>query len=143
MPRLFSAIDLGPSARERIAAEQHRLTTALRAPALRWVKPEHLHLTLVFIGEVADDCVARIVLAMQKDIPQLPFRFELGGLGVFPSHGAPRALWLGVRTGADAVVRVQQTMAARCQALGVPLEARPFSPHLTLARWRDGRRSDR
>ena len=119
------------------------MTTALDAASLRWVKPEHLHLTLVFIGEVADDHAARIVVAMQSAIPQQPFRFELGGFGVFPSHGAPRALWLGVRTGAEAIVGLQQTIAARCQALDVPREARPYSPHLTLARWRNGRRSDR
>lgn len=143
MPRLFSAIDLGPSARERVAAEQHRLAATLDAASLRWVSSEHLHLTLVFIGQVPEDCAGGIVLAMQAAIPQQPFRCELGGFGIFPSHGAPRTLWLGVRTGADAVVRVQQAIAARCQALGVLLEKRPFRPHLTLARWRDGRRSAR
>jgi 2'-5' RNA ligase len=143
MARLFAAIDLGQAARDRIAAEQHRLAAALHGAALRWVRPEHLHLTLVFVGEVADDCAARLVNVMQQKIARRPFRFELGGFGVFPPRGAPRALWLGVRTGVEDLVVVQQEVAARCEALGMNLDPRPFHPHVTLARWRDRRKSTR
>jgi 2'-5' RNA ligase len=142
MPRLFSAIALGPSARSRIEAEQHRLEAVLRG-SLRWVRPEHLHLTLVFAGEVDEDRAANLVEANRRDLPQRPFRLELGGFGVFPSRGAPRALWLGVRSGVEEVVALQQVIAARCAAAGVQLDRRAFSPHLTLARWRDSRASEK
>jgi len=140
MPRLFSAIDLGPAARDGIAAEQHRLAAAFPGASLRWVRPEHLHLTLVFMGEVADECVAPLVSAMQEKIDRRPFRFELGGFGVFPPRGAPRALWLGVQTGVENLVAVHQAIVSRCERLAVPLDPRPFHPHLTLARWRDRRK---
>jgi 2'-5' RNA ligase len=142
---LFTAIDLHASVRERIAAEQQRLLAELRAAPLRWVRPEHLHLTLVFIGDVADDVAATIVNVMRRDISQRPFQIEFAGFGVFPPRGAPRALWLGVRKGSDDVVAVQQRLAVRLHEVGVPLEGRPFTPHLTLARWRGrgGRASER
>ena len=142
MPRLFSAIELGPSARDRIEAAQHRLSGVVRG-SLRWVRPEHLHLTLVFAGEVDEVRAANLVELHGRNLPQHPFRLDLGGFGVFPARGAPRALWLGIRTGVEAVVAVQQTIAVRCEAAGVPLDRRPFSPHLTLARWRNGRASER
>lgn len=145
MPRLFTAIEIDSEARQRIAAQQQRLQDDLREASLRWVRPEHLHLTLTFIGEVTDDLAAAIVKVMHRDIPRRPFQIELAGFGVFPSRGAPRALWLGVQRGADEVVALQQILAGRLHELGTPLEPRPFSPHLTLARWRGrgGRASER
>jgi 2'-5' RNA ligase len=62
---------------------------------------------------------------------------------MFPSAGAPRVLWLGVTSGASEVVGVQREVATRVTRLGLALERRPFHPHLTLARWRTSRPSDR
>jgi 2'-5' RNA ligase len=56
---------------------------------------------------------------------------------VFPPRGAPRVLWLGVSAGRQAIVDLQQLVATRLAAAGVPPEGRAFHPHLTLARWRD------
>jgi RNA 2',3'-cyclic 3'-phosphodiesterase len=143
MPRLFAAIALAPDARDRVSAEQRRLAGRLPPPPLRWVKPEHLHLTLVFVGEVGEDPAQRLADAMSRDIPQRPFTFEIEGVGVFPPRGAPRALWLGVGRGADAVNALQGIVVDRCEVAGVELERRSFSPHLTVARWRDRGRSTR
>jgi 2'-5' RNA ligase len=144
MPRLFTAIDIGADAKSQIADSQVQLATAIRASSLRWTKREQWHITLVFIGEVPDDRAARIVELMREALPHPSFRFELGGLGTFPSRGAPRALWIGVRSGADQIIRVQSLVADRLELAGVERERRPFSPHLTLARWRGvGRPIDR
>ena len=80
---------------------------------------------------------------MRDPLPHPPFRFAFGGLGAFPPRGAPRALWIGVKSGAEQVVQVQSLVAERLETLGVERERRPFSPHLTLARWKDSRPSDR
>lgn len=145
MARLFAAIELDEAARECVALEQRRLAGRVRSESLRWVRPEHLHVTLVFAGEVAADGVGAIEQTMSEDISRAPFRLELAGCGTFPAHGPPRALWLGVRGGEDSVVAVQREVAQRLEIHGVPLERRPFHPHLTLARWRArarGRRPD-
>ena len=141
--RLFVALEIGSAAQARVSEEQERLAASMRGASLRWVKREQLHLTLVFIGEVPDERATRIVEAMRVPLMHPPFTFALGGIGAFPPRGAPRALWIGVKTGADSIVRVQAEVADRLGALGVEREPRPFSPHLTVARWRDSRSSDR
>jgi RNA 2',3'-cyclic 3'-phosphodiesterase len=65
------------------------------------------------------------------------------GLGAFPPREALRVLWIGVGAGAAAVIELQRVLAQRIAALGIPLEDRPFHPHLTLARWRESRSPDR
>jgi 2'-5' RNA ligase len=143
--RLFVAVGLSDEARQAIVTEQQRIAAALGAAksTLRWVKPEHAHLTLVFIGDVEDARVPALADAMRADVALPPFEMVLEGEGVFPPRGAPRALWVGVTQGADPLSGVQREIARRIGALGIALEDRPFHPHLTLARWRDARASDR
>ena len=141
--RLFVALEIGSAAQARVSEEQERLAATMHGASLRWVKREQLHLTLVFIGEVPEERATRIVEAMRIPLTHQLFAFALGGIGAFPPRGAPRALWMGVKTGADEIVRVQAEVAERLESLGVERERRPFSPHLTLARWRDSRPSDR
>ena len=143
MPRLFVALEIGATALDRVADEQARLAETMRESSLRWTKRDQLHITLVFIGEVSDDRAAQLVEIMRAPISQPPFRFELGGVGAFPPRGAPRALWIGVKSGAEQVIQLQSLIAGRLEDVGVEREHRPFSPHLTLARWRESRPSDR
>jgi 2'-5' RNA ligase len=143
MPRLFTAIELGAEALDRITAEQTRLAETMRGASVRWTKGDQLHITLVFIGEVSDERAGTIVESLRDPIPHPPFRFDLGGIGAFPPHGAPRVLWIGVTSGAESIVRIQEMVADRLETVGVEREKRPFSPHITMARWRDSRPSDR
>lgn len=143
--RLFTAIELADTVRERIVAEQQRVVSRLRngGRSLRLVRSEHLHVTLVFIGDVADDRRAAIVRAMSEDIPTTPFRMVLGGGGAFPARGAPRVLYLGVTAGEQDAIDLHDQVVERLAPTGVEREQRPFHPHLTLGRWRDARPSDR
>ena len=143
--RLFIAIELDDGARHAIAAEQTRLKAALGdgRSALKWIRPEHMHLTLAFLGEVEDGLAQALDEAIGQPVQADRFAIVFGGLGVFPPGGAPRVLWLGLTAGARAVNAVQAEIAARVARLGIALERRPFHPHLTLARWRTSRPSDR
>ncbi len=141
--RLFAALDLDDDARTAIAILQKRISNALDAESsLKWVSSSHMHLTLAFLGEVAEPGVPAIVDALALDIDAPPFTARLQGLGVFPSRRAPRVLWLAVGQGRDQIIELQRKVATRLEALGVPLERRPFHPHLTLARWRTSRPVD-
>jgi 2'-5' RNA ligase len=132
--RLFVAIELDEAARKAIAAEQRRLRAA--APdALRWVRPEQMHLTLVFLGKVDEPGLERVSAALGASVPHRPFDLAFGGAGLFPPRGAPRVLWIGAREGAADAIDVQRTVAERLTRAGQPLEPRPFRPHLTLGRW--------
>ena len=142
--RLFIAIDLDDDARRDIAAEQKRLMRELAgASSLRMVRPEQMHLTLAFLGEVDEVRGAAIGDAMRGDVKAGPFPIVYAGLGVFPPHGAPRVLWLGVTTGRDDAIAVQRQIADRLTRVGIEPEQRAFHPHLTLARWRTSTPSDR
>ena len=104
-------------------------------PALRWVQPEHWHLTLAFLGDVAEDPMDRLIDNLQPvAAAAAPFELTLGGAGSFPHPGAAKALWLGVQDGGDpleALARRCRTAAARCD---IHVEGGRFQPHLTVAR---------
>lgn len=141
--RLFAAVDLSEQTRAAIGAVQRTIVSKLGSHGLKIVRPEHLHLTLVFAGDVTDAQGTALIEMMSADVPQEPFHVAFGGVGAFPPDGVPRILWLGLREGARETIELQQRVAARFEAVGVELDRRPFHPHLTLARWRVSRRADR
>jgi 2'-5' RNA ligase len=144
--RLFIALDLDAAAREAIANEQKRLKTVLResrGSSIKWVSPDHMHLTLVFLGEVEEARATALIGDVGRDVAQRPFDIVFGEIGVFPPRGAPSVLWMGVESGAEPAIALQQELAARVASHDVRLESRPFRPHLTLARWRASRSADR
>lgn len=143
--RLFTAIELDDAAREAVAEAQRQIHANLgeAARALRFVRADRLHLTLVFIGEVDERPAADIVDLMRQDIPLPAFELVFAGFGTFPPRGGPRVLWLGTREGARQAIDVQAAVAARLAAAGVAADPRPFRPHLTLARWRERSRGQR
>ena len=144
MMRLFLALDLDEAARAAIAAEQTRIATAIgRRSSLKFVKPELMHLTLVFLGYVDEARAPEVIDAAGAPIDHAAFEAVFDGIGMFPPRGGPRVLWIGVPAGAREMIAVQQQVASRMEALDLELEQRAFHPHLTLARWRDSRAGDR
>ncbi len=143
--RLFIAADLPDEARQAVASEQKRIASTLGGSAgtLAWVKPDHTHLTLVFLGDVEEPRVPAVVEAVGRHVEAPSFDITLEGMGVFPARGAPRVLWIGVGDGASRLSELQRELARRIATLGIELEHRPFHPHLTLARWRESRSADR
>ncbi len=144
--RLFIALDLDDDARTAIAAEQKRLAAALRGAgrsAIRWVRPDQMHLTLVFLGEIDEARTEGVIAEIRENVLQAAFELVFEGIGVFPPRGAPTVLWVGTSSGAESAIALQTEMARRVARHGVPLETRPFQPHLTLGRWRGSRPADR
>jgi RNA 2',3'-cyclic 3'-phosphodiesterase len=128
--RLFVALDIGESIRQRI----QRFMEGVRefAPDARWVRPESLHVTLKFIGEKSPADVAQIKTAlsnMHADSPEITFR----DYGFFPTPKAARVFWIGIDSGPQ-LAALARAVDDAMHALGIPKEAHPFSPHLTLAR---------
>jgi 2'-5' RNA ligase len=130
--RLFVALEIPSAARENLAA----LLNSLRAvsPQTRWVRPENLHVTLKFIGDVPEAKLAAIRSALADVRCEQPVTLDFCGLGFFPNEKHPRVFWAGIEASPNL-----KTLAANInkatEKLGIPLEKRPFSPHLTLARF--------
>jgi RNA 2',3'-cyclic 3'-phosphodiesterase len=140
--RVFLAVDVDEHVRLGIRALIDRLRELLdRRVAhhgrIGWVSADRVHVTLHFIGELPDTRVRELADTTMRPLDVTSFELGLGGLGVFPPRGRPRVLWVGIDRGADALTRVHEEMGKRLVALGLPLEAHAFSPHLTLARFRE------
>lgn len=130
--RLFFGFPLPADLREALA----RWQGAAREGGLRaaWPRPEGLHLTLVFLGEVPEGflpSVRRIGAEVAGRHGSLLLR--TGGLGAFPERGAPRVLWMGLEPH-PGLRALQEDLAAGLVTVGFPREDRPYNPHLTLAR---------
>lgn len=133
--RCFVAVETTPEVRRELGQLQREL--AAEASGVRWVRPEQMHLTLVFLGEVADgfaDAV-RQPLAVACSSHRV-FEAQPGGIGAFPVPRRARVIWVGLKRGGDELVRLQHSVAAALGPLGFRPEERPFSPHLTLGRFR-------
>jgi 2'-5' RNA ligase len=146
MIRAFIAIELDDALRAALGAVQQSLKQELgrlargRDIRVQWVRPEAMHLTLKFLGDIDEariDAIGTAVaqIAGAHDRMTIP----VAGLGAFPDARAPRVLWAGLRDG-GAVVRCAADLDEALGRLDFAREARPFSPHLTLARIKDGAR---
>ena len=124
--RLFIAIEL-PSPRKR-ELEQLRA----KIPGARWVPAEQIHLTLAFLGEVDEDTAGRLTDELAR-IQAEAFNLSFSGTGCFPNLHHPRVLWAGLQQ-EPALTRLAAAIHSAVRACGIPLEERPFSPHITLAR---------
>jgi 2'-5' RNA ligase len=136
--RSFVAIELPEEAkkgltrlRKQLERDEHRF--------VKWVDPGGIHLTLKFLGNIPSRQVKEIAETMGKAVQGiLSFHLEISGLGAFPSLRQARVLWVGVGGELDQLSSLQQKIDSALAALGFPKEERPFVPHLTLARIRDG-----
>ncbi|MHB9025682.1 MAG: RNA 2',3'-cyclic phosphodiesterase [Armatimonadota bacterium] len=131
--RAFIATHIDPAVLSRLAALQEEWR-ATGAP-VSWVRPEGMHLTLKFLGEVPEEripAVAEVLHAVARR--HAPFALTLAGAGGFPNLRRPRVLWVGVTDGAVELGELARELAEGLAALGFPREQRPFSPHLTLGR---------
>jgi len=140
--RLFVALEPPEAVRRRlgaIAAELRR-GAARAADEIRWVEPERIHLTLQFLGAVPEERIAAIERALRLAAGAArPLALEVRGAGGFPNARRPRVLWAGVEGDLAALGALVADVGRRLGPLGFPPEDRPFSPHLTLGRARDGR----
>lgn len=132
--RLFVALTPPPEEQERI----YRAAAPLREAALpvRWTRPEALHLTLRFLGEVAPEVVGDVERAIATAAARtVPFTLRLGGFGAFPTLRRPRVIWAGVEAMPE-LSFLRDELELEFGALGFAREAQPFHPHLTLGRAR-------
>jgi 2'-5' RNA ligase len=131
--RVFLGVELSSDLRQKLADLQNQLRGTL--PKVNWVRPESVHLTLKFIGNV-DVTMAEQLLTAIKPVPksQAPITVEIQGLGVFPHIRRPRILWIGCTGDIPSLLNLMSQIEGALEPLGFPLEEKPYHPHLTLAR---------
>src|SRR5262245_7163886 len=133
MIRAFIAIT-PPTTLQQTMAEIRQVFERLSLP-WRWVTPDHIHLTLKFLGNVPDESVTSLLQAMEQATQGQPaFPVRARALGCFPHPARPRVLWVGLNDPSQALGRLNERLMAALTPLGFPPEDRPFHPHLTLVR---------
>ena len=139
--RVFVAIDMDQDIKQGLAALQTELQDKvdIKKGDVKWVRPEALHLTLKFLGEIKDIQVVDVCNVV-KDVASRHESFELNveTVGFFGGKSA-RVLWVGAGQGCDELLRLQADLEEQLALAGWPKESRNFSAHLTLCRIRNPR----
>src|SRR6266404_4134733 len=131
--RLFVAIELPASVRERLKAHIERLRESVPDARASWIREENIHLTLKFLGDTAVSQVETLSQATRRAAgAAVPFELIVTGCGAFPPRGQPRVLWVGIEDVSGKLARLQQALEEDCANAGFAREPRPFHPHLTI-----------
>jgi RNA 2',3'-cyclic 3'-phosphodiesterase len=135
--RMFYAVELPEEFKARFAEHVAGLREAVPDVKASWERPEKIHVTVKFVGDVEAGRVGALSEAAGRVAAQAePFDLTVGGTGAFHTQGNPRVLWVGVEDESGELARVHGRLEDECSALGFPRETRPFHPHLTVARLR-------
>jgi 2'-5' RNA ligase len=130
--RLFIAIEIPEHIRTGFASLLKELRSL--APQVKWVRAENLHVTLKFLGETDSTKLAALQNALTAVRSPEPANLEFRGLGFFPNEKRPRVFWAGMESSPN-LKSLAADIDQATHRLGFPLEERPFTPHLTLARF--------
>ena len=130
--RLFIAIEISPDVRAALAAllEEFRAL----APQVKWARPENMHLTLKFLGETDNSKLTAMQAALSALRSSQAVILHFRGLGFFPNAKRAKVFWTGMESSPNLPVLAAEIDQAM-HRFGFPLEDRPFTPHLTLARF--------
>ena len=132
--RTFLAIDPPEAVRREIGRIQEQLKRTVQG-MIRWVRPEGIHLTLKFFGDITGENITRITDAVKPEAATAtPMDMQVKTIGVFPDLNRPRVVWLGMAGDVDRLLTLQKALDRRFMALGFPKEDRLFRAHLTLGR---------
>jgi len=138
--RLFVALEIPNDVRETIA----RLISELKPldNSWKWTRAENLHVTLKFLGEIPREKLNLVCNALRAVSSDWPIPVNFDGMGFFPNERRPRVLWIGLDA-PSALAKLAAGIEGALASVGAPREERAFAPHLTLARNKDGKLSEK
>ena len=133
--RVFAALELPPELQQQLAQVQDGFEATLPPQSVRWVRPDGIHLTIKFYGEVEADRLPAVQAGLGRAAAKAKrMRLAVEGVGVFPNASRPQVIWIGVAGELEALKRLQAAVEQDALALGFKAEARDYTPHLTLGR---------
>ncbi|KTD43377.1 RNA 2',3'-cyclic phosphodiesterase [Legionella quateirensis] len=132
--RSFFAIMLAPAVQVDMSTRLSTIKHAVPAPNIRWVKIEHLHITLQFLNILKSECVPQLIKNIQKTLKNTPsFQLEIGALEWFPTPSHPKILSFTVEP-LSILNDLSASIGHELTAMNIPIENRPFRAHMTLGR---------
>jgi len=131
--RTFVAIELPKEFTSRIDQLQNNLRKT--KADVSWVKPQNVHITLKFLGEVKEEKIEEVYRATEQSVNGIrKFQVNLQGLGGFPNLKRPRVIWIGVEKGKEILAELYPKVEEQFFKIGFAKENRDFTPHLTIGR---------
>jgi len=126
----------------KISGIQEKLKAA--GADVSWTRPEGMHLTLKFFGEIEDKRIPKIEKALDAVVDGIPtFTLSVSGMGTFPDMRRPRVIWIGLKEDGGNLLRLQKGVEEDLKKTGFPSEDRRFTPHITLGRIRSNKNTDK
>ena len=133
--RTFIAIELDETINAALTDLQEQLKAEVPQGSVRWVRPEGIHLTLKFLGDVPVNRIEEMEQVLTQACAGFPaFSFSVEGLGCFPNPRRPRVVWVGVREESGTLKGLQKAIEDGMEKVGFAPEGRRFHAHLTLGR---------
>lgn len=135
--RSFIAFDINNEGiLKRLSAAQEKLVRT--GAYLKLVKPQNIHITMRFLGNIPPKMVDRIHSQMEN-VAFAPFDVEIRGVGAFPTLRYTRVIWVGIQKGAERLEDIFNQLEPSLWELGFRPDKKGFSPHITIARVRTAR----
>ena len=136
--RTFIAIELPKNIISSIRKVQENLKNfgfKTFGKKIRWVRPENIHLTLKFSGDIKINDFEKIKIAISDAVDGYnPISLMGKGMGIFPSIKRPRILWVGIGGQTNQLFSLKKNLEEKLESAGFPKENKPFKGHLTLGR---------
>jgi 2'-5' RNA ligase len=142
--RSFVSVELPSEIRDLLESRQSDLRTAMgrAAQSVRWTRPDSVHLTLQFLGDIPSSSTSQIATAIAEACSHArPLILSLGHTGAFPNLNRPRVIWIGLEGDIDPLRALAASISHHLKPLGFKPD-KPFQPHITLARIRETARPD-
>ena len=133
--RIFLAVDIDRKVKNGIISMIEYFKGSNRA--LKWVKPENIHITIYFFGEVAEkDCILLQQLLTKALMAIHPFSVSVKGVSGFPSLARPRVLWVGIDNPTKELETIYSLVGKHLQesTVGISQDTKSYTPHVTIAR---------
>lgn len=135
--RVFIAINLPKETRKELENLQKDL--GRKHWPVRWEKPEKIHITLAFLGNLSSSRLSQLQAAIEKGSKEArPFEISFKGLGVFPDFVKPRIVWAGLKGDLKSLARLQKSLENELKKAKIWFDKKPFVPHVTIGRVRKG-----
>ncbi|MCD6570363.1 MAG: RNA 2',3'-cyclic phosphodiesterase [Deltaproteobacteria bacterium] len=133
MIRTFIAVPIPEPVQKVLADTLFRLRASY--PEVKWIRPESIHLTLKFLGNIKEDMVGGIAMGLDNVVQNYPcLNLSLKGLGAFPNTRRPRVIWIGLQGDIGVLKDLASRLDKMCANFDIKMEPRPFRAHLTLGR---------
>jgi RNA 2',3'-cyclic 3'-phosphodiesterase len=135
--RSFIALELPHNIKDFLKRIEDGLKSGCPA-VVKWVNPENIHLTLKFLGNIEVSKISAVTGVIDESTRAInPFNLRVSQIGVFPHLKNIQVIWIGLSGDIDTLFKLQRNIESNLLPLGFPVEKRPFTAHLTLARISD------